>query len=248
MYKLLLKKSFFDGWDHILILFLTNIVFAAAILLILYTDSFFLVPVILLFFSFHLLGMSGAAYNMTGDVGKWYEGYVKAIRKAGHFFVFYFVLLLVFLMLGYAAPLYLSTGDFFLYTIGFFLLFAGLVILIALMYYYPLCMMLENDKPFTILKKCFIVLFDNFGFSIYCLMKNICDMAVSVLTMFLMPGIVGVTITQTNALRFIMLRYDWMEEKKVGKHNVSADMYLAPVFEQYRERNLRTLFFPWKKD
>lgn len=246
MLKLLLKKSFFDGWDNILVLFLNNIVFSAMIIGFLFCDNLIVCAVILLLFSVHFLGVNGAAFYFTRSLGKWYEGYIKAIKKIGHLVLFYVIILVIFACIGILIPLYLSIGDFAWTTIGFCLAFCSLIMLVALLYFFPLGIAMEKDKPLKTLHKCFLIMSDNLGVTLYCLMKNICEIFISVFTAFLMPGCSGVAVNQTNIIQLLLLKYDWMEEKKVSKHNVIADQYLAPVIEQYKERNLRTLFVPWK--
>ena len=246
MYKLLLKKSFFDGWDNILFLCLSNIVFAACVAAVAVTGKTVVLLVSVLVFSFHLLGVNGAAFNFVRCKGGWAEGYAKAIRKAGHLAVFYVAMILCAYIVLYVAPMYMSFGDLVWYTLGVFMFSCGIILFLVMIYYFPLCLALENDGPFKTLKKCFIVFFDNFKFSVYLWLKNICDLTLSVFTVLLMPGFSGLCISTNTAVYFMMLRYDYMEEKKVGKHNVSADMYLSSLSEQYSERNLHTLFFPWK--
>lgn len=246
MYKTLIKKSFFDGWDNILFLFLSNIVFAALIFAFFALQQTYFVYLVFLVFSIHFCGVNGAAFNITHEQKSCFKGYLSSIKKVGHWVLFYFVFSICFLLIFSITPIYMGQGDIIWYSIGFFVFFAALIVALNLFFYFPLALSLKNDKPLKTLKKCFLVFFDNFIFSVYCILKDICDLTISILTAFLMPGISGVAVTHNNAVLFFMLRYDWMEEKKVGKHDVSSDMYLKPLQENLKNRNLGTLFFPWK--
>lgn len=246
MLKLLFKKSFYDGWDNLLVLFINNIVFSALIIALFYSGSILLDLVLVLVLCVHLAGVNGSAFSFTRSKGSWTRGYVNGLKKAGHIILFTIIFEMIYVCALYIIPSYIVSGDFFWYTLGVCLAIICFVMLVSLAYFYPLAMALPNDKAMKTLHKCFLILSDNLGVSLYCLLKNFCELFISLFTAFLVPGLVGVSINQTNTIQLLMLKYDWMEEKKVGKHNVIADQYLAPVIEIYKDRSLKTLFVPWK--
>lgn len=247
MKKLLLKKCFFDGWDNLLVLFLNNIGFLAIIGgFIIFKGAFAAECVLFALATFHLCGISGIAFKISRSLGSCMKGYVQGIKKVGHMILFYLLVIVSFFCIKYIIPFYFSYADIVYDALGFFMLFMILLLILALVYFFPLALFLEKDRPLKTLRKCFIVLFDNFGLSFYCIFKDIFDLVISVFTAFLVPGIFGVVINRTTAVSFFMLRYDYMEKEKVSKEYAFADRYLEKVEEEYEERNLRTLFVPWK--
>lgn len=246
MKKLLLKKCFFDGWDSLLVLFLNNLVFLFIIAGVFYFDSILMECILLAIASFHFLGVNGMANCIVHGKGKSITAYTEAIKKVGHFVLFYVIALFMVFSVLYIVPVYFSYGDLIWDALGFFLLFIVIVLGLALVYYYPLALQLPNDGPFKTLRKAFMVLGDNLGFSIYCTFKDIFDLTISVITAFLVPGFTGIAINRSTAVYFFMLKYDYMEKEKVSREYAFADRFLEPVYEEYQERNFGTLFVPWK--
>lgn len=246
MKRLLLKKCFFDGWDNLLTLFLNNIVYLLLIAGIFFFENIIMEILIVAVFSFHLLGTAGIAHNIVRDRESPVKAYFQAVKKVGHFVFFFILALLCVFSVLYIIPFYFSYGDLLWDTVGFFFLFLVLVLVMALTYYYPMALALPCDGPFKTMRKAFMVLSDNLGFSIYCTFKDIFDLTVSVFTAFLVPGFTGLSINRATTVYFFMLRYDYMEKEKVSKEYAFADRYLAEVSEAYTERNFGTLFVPWK--
>ena len=239
MFKLLNKKSFFNGWDNILVLALSNVVFCAVILGVIFWDFMPAFLILFLPFSFHMMGMNAVAHKWAYNRKAEISDYTQAIKnRFWHIILFYFILCLMFYSVSFAIPYYLLQMGMIGMILGFALLWLSLLCLAALMYYFPMALEVATDSPFRTLKKCFILFFDNFTFSLKLLVKNAVDCALSVLTSFLLPGFTGISITNNNAVKFLMQMYSAEE----GEEFLQEDYLLM------KDRNLRTLFTPWKNN
>lgn len=246
MIKQLIAKSFYDGLDNFVKLVLTNVIFAACVIGVGFSRNIFLIALFTLMASFHFLGVNGMAIGIVEESGRLLANYTCAIKKFGHFVLFTLGLFIVLLDFFFVIPWYFSAAKLIWYIAGFVVLYLAIMICMVLQYYYPLCLAYEEDNPFETLKKSLVFLFSNFGFSAFCFLKNMLDLAISVATIFLLPGLSGVAITQNTAVEFIILQKQWMNEKKVDKRNASADLFLAPEMEKYQGRSLKNFLFPGK--
>ncbi len=245
MRKILTKKSFYDGWDNLPVLAVFNIVFFLIFIAFLFWNISFAFLILFLPFSFHLLGVNGAVFSWISYEGKGFYNYAKAIKeKWKHALLFYAICCFVFLSCLYTLPAYLTQESFGFIALGFCLLFILLLSVLLMFFYFPLAFALPKDGPLKTVKKCFLVIFDNFGFCLHCMIKNILDLAISVLTALLVPGITGLCITQNNAVRFLMKKYDWLEENNAKKLEISESELLKDDIQLLSTRNLRNLINP----
>ncbi|MDR2480253.1 MAG: hypothetical protein LBD48_13220, partial [Treponema sp.] len=107
-----------------------------------------------------------------------------------------------------------------------------------------------DSKPVKIIKKCFIIFFDNSGFSLFCFLHNAVLLVISALTAFLIPGPAGILLYLDEALRLRLLKYDWLEanpgETAVRRRTIPWDAILIEEREKTGTRSLRSFIFPWK--
>ena len=119
--------------------------------------------------------------------------------------------------------------------------------ILALPYYFALSSYLPGDRPLKTLRKCFIIAGDNMGFTIFFLLYNIVCLALTVFTMGLVPGIAGMNLASHDAVRLLMLKYDYLEEHPDAdrRHLPWADI-LYDEEEKVGPRSLKSMIFPWK--
>ena len=254
-----IKKAFFDGWDNLIGMVLLNLVYLALFFLALYSFSLtsfgvlpFVAGMVALLFVYSVF--SGAVSNVAyaySDYRRdtWSDlkaGFSRYFRHALlRFAVYLFQILLVidifvvlFLMsLGLAGKIFFSAILFWL----------EIFFLIAMPYYWALSSHLPGDRPLKTLKKCFIVMGDNMGFSIFFLLYNIVCVALTVFTVGLVPGVCGMNLAAHDAVRLIMLKYDYLEEHPEAdrRHLPWADI-LYDEEDKVGPRSFKNMIFPWK--
>ena len=104
---------------------------------------------------------------------------------------------------------------------------------------------------FKCLKQCFILFFDTAMFTIGIFFHNIILLLLTVVTFGLVPGINGITVSTTNALRLRLYKYDWLEENDAfndieKRRNIPWDELLEEDKESLGPRKLASFLFPWK--
>ena len=175
-------------------------------------------------------------------------------------FSFGALLALVILIFRFAIAYYL--GNFFKDGSLFNLLLTAalgwvlLVSIIALQWFIPLYFLQENNGFKKCLKKSFIIFYDNVFFSISLFIYNVLLFAFSCAFFFILPGLNGILLSSTNALRLRLYKYDWIEkmaesnpdfENNRDKRNeVPWDKLLAEDKESLGPRKLLSFVFPWR--
>ena len=110
----------------------------------------------------------------------------------------------------------------------------------------PLYFLQEENNFRKCFKKSFIIFFDNAAFSFVMLVYNLLLLALSFVLFFLLPGINGITLSNTNALRLRLYKYDWLEEHPdyVNNRDKRADVPWDELLadDSARENLLRSSF------
>ena len=104
---------------------------------------------------------------------------------------------------------------------------------------------------FKCLRKSFTVLFDNPGISILIFLNNLLMVVITVVTFGLVPGFAGLQLSNTEALRLLIYKYDWIEvnpglSKKQLKRVPWKDL-LAKDKRALGPRKFKSFIFPWKE-
>ncbi len=256
MIGFLIKKTFFDLWDNLFRIALVNLgfVLSAAIPILLPTV---LADIPLLALAVIILGTFWCVLYLVATALS-----VKSISDYGSFgFTDFFANLkegiptaillslaaLFWLLLAYVAlPFYAKLGTM----VGLFaasLVFWTLVIiLMAFQYILPICARLDK-KTGKILKKSFILFFDNPGFSLFVFLHNTVIFALSLFLAFLAPGPAGILLFLDEALRLRLLKYDWLEaHPDANRRHIPWEELLAEDREKTGTRSFRSFIFPWK--
>lgn len=251
-----LKKAFFDGWDNLIAIVLFNLVFILLLVLCFSVFSllssmpvfaYVLLALLLFVESILMGGMASSAYSWSNyqrdTVTAFKEGVVRNIRHSIlYFFIQLFLLLLVFLVL----PFYFSVDNVVSLVITVVLFWLAIIMLLAVPFYFPLMCRLPGDRPLKTLKKCFIIVADNLLFSIFFGVYNIVCIAISVFAMGLVPGITGMQLAAQDAIKLLMLKYDFLEEHPDDRKNINWDELLYEEKEKVGPRSLKSMIFPWK--
>jgi len=215
-----LKKAFFDGWDHVVPLMIINLLYLVipGCLVLVYINEPVNTPLgitammtALLLSVFFFTGVSGITFQWSKYNRTWAKDFFQAIReKAGHTIVL-FVMLAVMIGVFLYVPYFLSLGNVLYMGLTMLVFWIFFFALLALQFYLPLAFYIKADGPVKTLKKCFILLSDNIAFSAWMFVKTIADVALSVVSATLVPGICGISLSHMDGLRLVLIRYNYTE-------------------------------------
>ncbi|AEJ20758.1 hypothetical protein [Gracilinema caldarium] len=256
MIGFLIKKTFFDLWDNLFRLAIVNLGFiiSAAIPILLPTvlaDIPLLALVVILagtFWCILYLVATALSVKSISDYGSFgYADFVKNLKEGLPTALLIFITAGFWFLLAYVAlPFYTKLGTM----VGLFaasLVFWTLVILLmAFQYLLPIRARLDR-KAGKILKKSFILFFDNPLFSIFLFIHNLIILVLSFFLAFLAPGPAGILLFLDEALRLRLLKYDWLEaHPEADRRHIPWEELLAEDREKTGTRSLRSFIFPWK--
>lgn len=259
MFKFLIKKSFFEGWDNLIPQFLYNIACMALIAAFLFVDNLFedctllvFLPIIAAFLLLYCVlnfGIAGITHNWTQYQSSWGNGFGEAIKHhIPHILFFYVLALFCALEIIIMIPFYLNSMSFVGAFLAFIQIWITVFIAIGMQYYIPLCLFLDKENPFFIFKQCFVLFFDNFGFTIGVSVKTVLDFLISALSFFFIPGLVFINMSHMDAVKLLHLRYRWAKEHNVEKKNVNIYDMLEDERTDLGKRSIRGMFRPWKNE
>ncbi len=252
----LVKKAFFDMWDNMIAVFLLNLGFvlvAAGALYVPYFLSFdpaLAIPggaIGILLLNVYLAAASFVAHEITNYATpsfKDLQAYLKSAWKAG--LTLGVITCVQIGILAVAMPFYLQLGGLLGMTAVAVIFWISVIWWLASQYYFPIRTRLDSGIR-KILRKSFIVFFDNAGFTIAVGMGTVVILALSVFTAFLLPGAATVLIWHQSALKLRLLKYDYLEKNPgANRKDLPWDALLVEESERVGHRSLRGMIFPWK--
>jgi hypothetical protein len=254
MFGFLIKKTFYDLWDNLFKIALINLGFLALFIAGIILPPLFnagpllstaVTALCLLCCCVYMSAMS-LCLKALPDYGFLdFAGFPRnlaAALPAGLLLgVFCF---LGFLLISLAVPFYFTLGSFAGLLLGCFLLWTMLAAILAMQFYLPIRARLDT-KPARIIKKCFLIFFDNTFFCILTGAASLAILALSLPLFMLLPGPGGILLFLDEALRLRLLKYDWMEANP-GRRKIPWDVLLAEEREKTGNRGVKGLIFPWK--
>jgi len=265
MYGFLLKKSFCDGWDNLLSVIVTNVILLFTLLGSLYLAALsaklentlilvaiFVVACVLISILTFAFGDCAAEIANFNGIG--FADYFKAIPgvlKDGS--LFGLLVAVVTILSGFAFDYYFiqmqSLVGVFL---GSLILWLDVFLMLSLQWFLPIRSLMHNDFK-KCLKKCFIIFFDNTGFTILVGLHTLLSLAFTVLFIGFLPGFSGILIHNTNALRLRLYKYDYLEEHpelqtKKDRKNIPWEELIYDDRETLGPRKFRSFLFPWKDE
>ena len=256
MIGFLIKKNFFDLWDNLFKIALINIGFIA----------FLAFPVFIppLFASVPLLGMLSmligilwcfvylSAVALSLKTLSDYSSFgfadflenLKTIWPAG--LILGGIVFIGYILCTVVIPFYLSMNSMVGLLLGAVIFWTLVVAVLALQFFYAVRARLDT-KIFKIIKKCFIIFFDNPMFCVFTLIHNLIFLSISGFVAFLFPGPAGILLFLDEGLRLRLLKYDWLEANPgADRRKIPWDAILIDEREKTGTRSLRNLIFPWK--
>ena len=255
-----LKKNFFDGWDNFIPLALFNI--AVILIVFLFFGLAYLlssVPVLSLLSLFVCIILMGvlllAVSHLMSRIADYKSFSFKEIggeikRAWRHGVSFAVIETFCWVVAGVAVPYYFSFHNFLGLFLGVSVVWIFAVIQLSLLWFFPIRSRLESNFR-KCLKKCFIIFFDNTGFTFFMLLYSIVLVILTPLLAFLVPGFSGLLLAWNNAFKLRMYKYDWMEQHpeipiQTARKQIPWDELLAEDRETVGTRSIRNFIFPWK--
>ncbi|MDO4846114.1 MAG: hypothetical protein Q3977_05805, partial [Oscillospiraceae bacterium] len=222
MFGFLFRKSIFDGWDHILGLFLANIGYLALLAsgaLWWYLNgkealelplTILLIIVTIVMISFYTMGIAGYAANIIDGAqkGKALKGVISVIKTHIRHVLFHaFITLVIVMNLLFALPFYMSIEGFLGPLMAFVGLFLALFLLANFKYYLPLCLIRSRENVVEIIKFSFAYALDNNGTTLVLLLRSAADLLLSIPLAGILPGFAGIILSDTCATAILNRRY-----------------------------------------
>ena len=265
MIGFILKKNFCDGWDNLISVIMANLVFLFSGIGLVLLNGFAgrsesqLIILAALLFSSIVLSILAFAYSDSAAHIANFEGihlfdFFKAIPgslKDGA--LFGLMNAAVFLISSFSIRYYIvDSGSLIGFAMGCVIFWVDFFYLLAMQWFLPIRSLMHNNfrKCF---KKCFLILFDNTGFSLLMALYNLILLILSVVCIGFFPSMTGILIADTNALRVLLYKYDYLEEHpelktKKERGQIPWDDLLMEDREILGPRPIRSFLFPWKDD
>ena len=259
MIGFLLKKTFFDLWDNMFRIVLLNLGFIASLAVPVFLPGLLPIPALslavlalgILWCSVYLAAAS-LSVKALSDYGSFgfadFFTNLKAVWPAG--MVMGIAVFLLFAMARVIIPFYLAMNSMIGLLLAAVIFWTLALAAVSFQFFFAIRARLDT-KLSKVFKKCFIIFFDNPGFSIFCLLHNVVIIAISTLLAFLLPGPAGILLFLDEALRLRLFKYDWLEanpESGASSRRVKIpwDAILIDEREKTGTRSLRSFIFPWK--
>jgi hypothetical protein len=258
MLGFLLKKTFFDLWDNLFRAALVNIGFIASIAIPVFIPPLLepvpgLALVVLLIgvlWCFVYLLTAAVSLKTISDYGSFGFGdFFRNMKKAWPAGLVAGLLVFIFILLTtQVIPFYIGMAQ--IPMLGLFLaavIFWTIVVGILSLQFFPAVRARLDTNIIKILKKCFLIFFDNSGFCIFSFIFAVVFLVLSVFLAFLFPGPAGILLFLDEGLRLRLLKYDWLEANPgENRRKIPWDALLIDDRERTGTRSLRSFIFPWK--
>jgi hypothetical protein len=255
MIGFLIKKTFFDLWDHLFVIVLLNLGFiASASIPILLAPSLSFntaLSMIVLFASIVWCFIYAAAASRCimkfSDYSRFDFGdLLRSVKPAvpagliGGVMVFF-----LFLLVTMVIPFYLNFESIWGILLSALIFWTLVIGVLSLQFFITIAARLD-PRIVKAVKKCFLIFFDNTGFCVFSFFHNLVLLVISALTAFLIPGPAGILLYLDEALRLRLMKYDWLEVHPGEGRRIPWDALLIDERDKTGTRSLRNFIFPWK--
>ncbi len=195
--------------------------------------------------------LCGAASRMSSDIADYKQpgfadlvGYLK--ETWANSLLGAALLAVYLLVVSVAFPFYAGRGVVGWLAMGL-LFWVTVAALLAAQYFFPIQGRLDR-KFRKIVRKSFLLLFDNTFFTIGLLLVALLVAVGSAFTAFLLPGIATIFLWWNVALKLRLYKYDWLEQNPgADRRKVPWDALLIDDRERVGKRTLKGMIFPWKE-
>ncbi|PID55800.1 hypothetical protein CSB45_14400 [candidate division KSB3 bacterium] len=256
MLLFLIKKTFFDMWDHLMSIILLN--FGAILLLggIFYLIHFaygirpclFWSSVVfgLLVCCLYLAAMSSLMGNAAAFQSIEFHDVLPSLKTSWPVSMMFAAFLLIQAVLVFAIVWYLSLKSLIGIAAAGTLFWASLILILSSQFLFPLWDQV-NGKFTAVPSRCLMLFFDNPGFSLFLALGSLMLLLLSTFTAFLFPGLATVLLWYHAGLRLRLYKYDYLEKHpEASRTRIPWNELLAVDRDRVGPRSLRGMIFPWK--
>jgi hypothetical protein len=256
MLGFLIKKNFFDLWDNLFRVALLNLGFIASLAIPVFIPplltAFPALGMVVLFIGilwcFVYLSAAALSVKAVSDYGSFgfvdFFANLKTIWPLG--LIAGVLVFLCYLLVTMVIPFYLSMNSMVGLLLAAVIFWTLVVAALSLQFFFAVRARLDTKLP-KIIKKCFIIFFDNSGFCLFCFINNLVMLAISLFLAFLFPGPAGILLFLDEGLRLRLLKYDWLEANpEADRRKIPWDAILIDERERTGTRSLKSFIFPWK--
>jgi len=256
MIGFLIKKNFFNLWDNLFKIALINIGFIVSLSFPVFIP-FLVAPLPYLGLVFLLIGilwcfvyLSAAAFTLKAlsDYGSF--GFADFIDNLKTYWPVGLVLggivSLGYFLCAMAIPFYLGMDSIWGLLLAALIFWTILVLVLSLQFFFAVRARLDT-KLSKVIKKCFIIFFDNPLFCVFTFFHNLVVLLFSGFVAFLFPGPAGILLFLDEGLRLRLMKYDWLQANPgADRRRIPWDAILIDEQEKTGTRSLKGLIFPWK--
>jgi hypothetical protein len=256
MIGFLLKKNFFDMWDNLFKVAILNVGFIISLSFPVFIPNLLSqVPVmgmgallVGILWCFVYLSAAAVSLSALSDYGNFgfadFFKNLKAVWPMG--LALGGIVFLGYILCTVVIPFYLSMQSIVGLLLGAVIFWTLVVAVLALQFFFAIRSRLDTSLV-KVIKKCFIIFFDNPAFCVFLLLGNIVTLVLSMFVAFLFPGPAGVLLFLDEGLRLRLLKYDWLEANPEGdRKHIPWDAILIDEREKTGTRSLKSFIFPWK--
>ena len=215
MIGFLIKKNFFDLWDNLFKLafinlgFITSLAFPVFIPSIMPEIPFLKMGLLLIGILWCFVYLSAAAMSLkaVSDYGNFgfadFLNNLKIIWPLG-------LVMGAFVFIGYllctvVIPFYLSMSSMIGLLLAALVFWTLVIAVLALQFFFAVRARLDT-KLLVVIKKCFLIFFDNPAFCVFTFIHNIFLLGISVFLAFLAPGPAAILLFIDEGLRLRLLK------------------------------------------
>jgi hypothetical protein len=259
MIGFLIKKTFYDIWDNMFRIVLVNLGFIASLAIPIFLPGLIPIPIVSiiifaagLLWCFVYLAAAALSIKAVSDYGFFgFSDFLANLKegwKAG--LALGITGFLLFAVVKNAIPFYLKMNSLFGLFLAAVIFWTMATAICSLQFFFAIRARLDT-KLVKVFKKCFIIFFDNPGFSVYSLLHTVVTLIISLILALLLPGPAGLLLFLDEALRLRLLKYDWLEANpdttgSKKKQQIPWDEILIDEREKTGTRSFRSFIFPWK--
>ncbi|MDR2618245.1 MAG: hypothetical protein LBC62_05175 [Treponema sp.] len=256
MLGFLIKKNFFDLWDNLFRVALLNLGFIASLAIPVFIPSLLAAAPVLgmavlfvgILWCFVYLAAAALSVKTLSDYGAFGFGdffsNLKTVWPLG--LMAGVLVFLCYLLITMVIPFYLQMNSMVGLLLAAVIFWTLVVGALSLQFFFAVRARLDT-KLSKIIKKCFIIFFDNPGFCLFTFIHNLVMLAISLFLAFLFPGPAGMLLFLDEGLRLRLLKYDWLEvNPEADRRKIPWDAILIDERERTGTRSLKSFIFPWK--
>jgi uncharacterized membrane protein YesL len=264
MIGFLIRKTFYDLWDNMFRIVVLNLGFIVSLAIPILLPGLMpnsvisnVIAAVGILWCFIYLAGTALTVKAVSDYGVFgFANFWDNLKKgwpAG--IVMGLAAFLFFIVIRITLPFYIDMKSMVGILLAGLIFWTLVITVVSFQFFFAIRARLDT-KPTKIIKKCFIIFFDNPGFSIFSALYSLATLILSIVFVFLLPGPAGLLLFLDEGLRLRLMKYDWLEANppapdssslpRKARRQIPWDALLIEERERTGTRTLRNIIFPWK--